>query len=299
MFSDPLFTQLGAKHSRVVVSWNVATARDDELNRVIEYLAPRGGRRRHAAGDLRARARRRHDLQQAQEPQEGAVQAPDGEAVRGEPAACSRRTSRTCATSSRGTRSTTSRSRPTRTRRRPRSSRRSRARSSRAGPSSRPTSSTRPTTRAPSARRSARRRSYVKAFRKAYKGPRSVCGVHNYSDINRFRTHGHQGDHQGARLQADLAHRGGRPLQVRGLQGHPEPPAEGDEVHVPRRQGSNKKIKRLYVYTWFGGVHVALRRRPRRRTARRARPTPRCASTSSSRWRSLTRSGSSRPRAPT
>jgi len=39
MFSDPLFTQLGAKQSRVVVSWNVATARNDEINRVISYLA--------------------------------------------------------------------------------------------------------------------------------------------------------------------------------------------------------------------------------------------------------------------
>ena len=31
---------------------------------------------------------------------------------------------------------------------------------------------------------------YVKAFRKAYKGPRKICGVHNYSDINRFRQTG-------------------------------------------------------------------------------------------------------------
>ena len=116
-------------------------------------------RGRDAAGDLRARARRRDDLQQAQEPQEGAVQAAHGQAVRGGAAQVQGATSRPSATSSRGTRSTTSRSRPTRTRRRPRGSRRSRARSSRAAPSSRPTSSTRPTTCAPSARRSARPRS--------------------------------------------------------------------------------------------------------------------------------------------
>ena len=31
---------------------------------------------------------------------------------------------------------------------------------------------------------------YIKRFRRAYKGPRKVCGVHNYSDVNRFRKSG-------------------------------------------------------------------------------------------------------------
>src|SRR6476619_3177626 len=39
MFADPLFANLGAKNARLVVSWNVATARNDEINRVITYLA--------------------------------------------------------------------------------------------------------------------------------------------------------------------------------------------------------------------------------------------------------------------
>jgi hypothetical protein len=38
LFDDPLFAQMGAKNARVVVSWNVATARNDEINRVIHYL---------------------------------------------------------------------------------------------------------------------------------------------------------------------------------------------------------------------------------------------------------------------
>ena len=38
MFSDPLFQQLGAKHVRVVMSWNVMTSGDDELARVAQYL---------------------------------------------------------------------------------------------------------------------------------------------------------------------------------------------------------------------------------------------------------------------
>ena len=40
LFDDPLFGQLGAKHARVVVSWNVASrAPDDEFYRVAQYLA--------------------------------------------------------------------------------------------------------------------------------------------------------------------------------------------------------------------------------------------------------------------
>ena len=139
---------------------------------------------------------------------------------------------------------------------------------------------------------------YVKAFRKAYKGPRSVCGVHNYSDINRFRQTRHEGDHQGARLQADLAHRGRRHLQVPGFKASQKRQLKATK-YMFKVARQNKKIKRLYVYTWFGGVTSRFDAGLVARTARRARRTPRCASTSSSRWRSLTRSGSSRPRAPT
>ena len=38
LFSDPLFADLGVKHVRVVVSYNVMTSRDDELGRVTDYL---------------------------------------------------------------------------------------------------------------------------------------------------------------------------------------------------------------------------------------------------------------------
>jgi hypothetical protein len=39
LFADPLFTDLGVKHVRVVVSYDVMTSGDDELPRVTEYLA--------------------------------------------------------------------------------------------------------------------------------------------------------------------------------------------------------------------------------------------------------------------
>ncbi len=38
LFHDPLFTELGVKHARVVVSYDVMTSRDDELQRVTDYL---------------------------------------------------------------------------------------------------------------------------------------------------------------------------------------------------------------------------------------------------------------------
>src|SRR4051794_14753454 len=67
MFSDPLFTQLGAKRVRLVVSWNVATARNDEISRVIDYLhaAERAGVTplvtfEHARGDATVCNRRRN-----------------------------------------------------------------------------------------------------------------------------------------------------------------------------------------------------------------------------------------------
>ena len=78
MFADPLFDAAQGQARALVVSWNVATAGDDEINRVIDYLAAAQAAGVDAAGDLRARARRRDDLQPAQEPQEGAVQAADG-----------------------------------------------------------------------------------------------------------------------------------------------------------------------------------------------------------------------------
>jgi hypothetical protein len=42
MFTDPLFTGLGVKRVRLVTAWNVMTSRDDELGRVTQYLDQAG-----------------------------------------------------------------------------------------------------------------------------------------------------------------------------------------------------------------------------------------------------------------
>ena len=40
---------------------------------------------------------------------------------------------------------------------------------------------------------------YIKTFRKCLKVPRTICGIHNYSDVNRFRSTGTDRADEGAR----------------------------------------------------------------------------------------------------
>ena len=103
---------------------------------------------------------------------------------------------------------------------------------------------------------------YVKRFRKAYKGPRKVCGVHNYSDINRFRQTGTKAIIKALGCkQIWLTEAGG--IYKFTVQGVAEAPAEGDEVHVQGRpqEQADQAALRLHLVR---RRHVALRRRPRR-----------------------------------
>ena len=277
MFGDPLFTPLGARHARLVVSWNVATAPNDELNRVIQYLHEAQRHGRHAARHLRARARRRDDLQPAREPQEGPVQAADGQAVRGEPARLqgplperapvvawneiNHFTQPTYKNPKAAAKFTTI------------------ARKVFKGGTvvaadildqADDTRAKRPTFRATTR--------YVKAFRKAYKGPRTVCGVHNYSDVNRFRQTGTKTIIKALGCkQIWLTETGGLYKFVGFKASQPRQLKATKYMFKVARQ--NKKIKRLYVYSWFGAVTPRFDAGLVARGSR-ARPTPRCASTS-------------------
>jgi hypothetical protein len=255
MFSDPLFTQLGAKHARVVVSWNVATAPGDELNRVIDYLA-----RAEAAG---------------------VTPLVTFEHARGDASICNRRKNRKkpqCKL-------------PT-----PKQYEKNLKLFKSYFPNVRNVVAwneinhfTQPTYKNPKAAarftaiarkvfkggtvvvadildqadnvrakrptfRSATR--YVQAFRKAYKGPRGICGVHNYSDTNRFRSTGTKAIIKALGCkQIWLTEAGGlykfigyKPSQSRQLK------ATKYMFKVAR---SIKKIKRLYVYSWFGAPRTA------------------------------------------
>ena len=76
LFADPLFTDLGVKYVRVVVSYDVMTSGDDELPARDRLPRRRAGAEDRAAGDLRARARRGGGVQPAQEPAQAPVPAP-------------------------------------------------------------------------------------------------------------------------------------------------------------------------------------------------------------------------------
>ena len=95
---------------------------------------------------------------------------------------------------------------------------------------------------------------YIKAFKRAYKGPRTICGVHNYSDVNRRRSTGTRTIIKALGCkQIWLTETGGvysfgsfKPSAKRQL-------ASTKYMFKIARQ--NRRIKRLYVYTFFGGVN--------------------------------------------
>ena len=261
MFSDPLFADLGVKYARVVVSWDVMTSGDDELQRVTDYLT----------------------AAQAQ----GVDPLVTFEHARGAAEQCNQRKNR--------------RKRQCRlpsAREYERQFKRFRARF----PLVRSYVAwneinhfTQPTYRHPKAAaqfsRIARRNCrgcrivvadildradnarakkprfrstlrYIKRFRKALKAPRRYCGVHNYSDTNRFRDTRHEADHQGARLPRDLADRDRRDLQVPGRPAGTvgQAPAARDEVHVQARAPEQADPAALRLHVVRRG-DAALRRR--------------------------------------
>ena len=250
MFSDPLFTQLGAKHSRVVVSWNVATAPGDELNRVIDYL-----HRAEAAG---------------------VTPLVTFEHARGDASICNKRKNRKKAQCKLPTAKQYEKNLKI---------------FKRYFPNVRNVVAwneinhfTQPTYKNPKAAakfttiarkvfkggtvvaadildqadnvrakrptfRSATR--YVKAFRKAYKGPRSVCGVHNYSDINRFRNTGTKAIIKALGCKQIWLTEAGGLYKFAGFKANQNRQLKATK-YMFRVAKANKKIKRLYVYTWFG-----------------------------------------------
>lgn len=253
MFTDPLFTALGAKHARVVVSYNVMTSRDDELGRVSDYL--------NAASAA------------------GVQVLVSFEHARGDASRCNQRryrSRRECALPS------------TRT-----YERNVRLFFQRFGSQVRAFSPwnevnhfTQGTARSPRraaqfsdiGRRyckgrcslvaldildqaddpSAKRPTfsstlrYIRNVRRYLRAPRTICGVHNYSDTNRFRSTG---------TRAIIRALGCRQIwltETGGIYkfGRSFPASARRQVRATtymfRLANANRRIRRLYVYTWFG-----------------------------------------------
>ena len=105
---------------------------------------------------------------------------------------------------------------------------------------------------------------WIKKFRKALKSKRTICGIHNYSDVNRFRTTGTKalmkalgcsqywltetgGLYDFASFWGKSARKAGKCSSASACQLK----ATKFLFKLVRQQ---KKIKRVYVYTWYGGA---------------------------------------------
>jgi hypothetical protein len=103
---------------------------------------------------------------------------------------------------------------------------------------------------------------YIKDFRRYLKVPRTICGIHNYSDVNRFRSTGTKA------LMSSLGCKEYWLTETGGLYDFGSfwskktykgcSKASSCQLKATKYMFSqaktNKKIKRLYVYTWFGAV---------------------------------------------
>ena len=252
LFSDPLFQDLGAKYARVVVSYNVMTSGDDELQRVADYVngASAAGveplvsfeHARGAAEICKKRSNRRKQQCRLPTPKQYERNfkrfrarfplvktfAPWNEInhytqpTHRNPKAAARFTDiarRNCRGCKLVVADILDQADSTKARR-------------------------------PTYRSTLR---YIKRFRRALKAPRKICGLHNYSDTNRFRDRGTKAIIKALGCKEIwLTETGGiykfasfKASQSRQLR------ATKYMFKLARR---NPRIKRLYVYTWFGAT---------------------------------------------
>src|SRR3954453_22598639 len=255
MFGDPLFTQAGVRHVRLVVSWNVATAPNDEINRVIQYL---------------------HEAERA-----GVMPLVTFEPARGDATICNRRANRKkvqCKLPTAKQYEANLRAfkalfpkvrsvvawneinhftQPTYKKPKAAAKFTMIARKVFKGGTvvaadildqADDTRAKRPTFKSTTR--------YIKAFRKAYKGPRTVCGVHNYSDVNRFRQTGTKAIIKALGCKQIWHTEAGGLYKFVGYKADQKRELKATK-YMFKVAKANKKIKRLYVYSWFGAPRSA------------------------------------------
>jgi hypothetical protein len=103
---------------------------------------------------------------------------------------------------------------------------------------------------------------YIKKFRHFLKAPRTVCGIHDYSDVNRFHSTGTRALMKALGCkQYWLTETGGlykfgsfwSKSTKKGCKTNASCQLKATK-YMFSLASSNKKIKRLYIYTWFGAV---------------------------------------------
>jgi hypothetical protein len=252
LFTDPLFTSLGVKQVRLVVSYDVMTSRDDELQRVTQYLTAaraagieplvtfehaRGSavtcdkrknrRKRQCRLPSPARYEREFKLFRARFPFVRAY-VPWNEINH-----FTQPTARHPKTAARFARIV-----------------RRRCQGCDVVVADVLDQADHPRAKKPKYRNTLR---YIKRFRHALRAPRRICGLHNYSDVNRFRDTGTRKIIKalGCR-QIWLTESGGiYKFASFGTNARRQLRATRYMFRLARRY---KRIKRVYVYTWFGRV---------------------------------------------
>jgi hypothetical protein len=103
---------------------------------------------------------------------------------------------------------------------------------------------------------------YIKRFRHFLKTPRTICGIHDYSDVNRFHSDGTRALIRALGCkQYWLTETGGlykfgsfwTKRTKKGCKTNASCQLKATK-YMFSLAASNKKIKRLFIYTWFGAV---------------------------------------------
>jgi hypothetical protein len=94
---------------------------------------------------------------------------------------------------------------------------------------------------------------WIQRYRRALKIPRRVCGVHNYSDINRFRSAGTSAVIAALGCGRIWLTEAGGIYHLGAFRANAKRQARATRWMF-RLARTSKRIKRLYVYTWYGGM---------------------------------------------
>jgi len=104
---------------------------------------------------------------------------------------------------------------------------------------------------------------WIKTFRRALKSKRTVCGIHNYSDVNRFRTSGVKALKKALRCKSYWLTETGGFFKFATFWTKPTKrvgkcrTAAGCQLSALkflfRKFTNDDSIDRIYIYTWFGG----------------------------------------------
>jgi hypothetical protein len=260
MFSDPLFTGLKIKYARVVLPWNVMTANDGRLPELRAYVAQANAQRvqvlasfEHSRGDA-SRCFKRKYFRRAvcRLPTLSAYAAQMKAFLAAFP------TVRTISPWNEVNHFTQG------TSRNPRAAARFTDKVRQLCPSCTIVAADvldqadNPAAKHPTFRATTR---YIKRFRHYLKTPRTICGIHNYSDVNRFHSTGTRALMRALRCkQYWWTETGGlyrfasfwTKKTKKGCKTSASCQLKATK-YMFKLARANRTVKRLYIYTWFGG----------------------------------------------